>query len=417
MIIELLNNYIQDSDNVEHNLQLALYYDSIGQTAAAISYYIRTAERTTDDLIKYQCLLRAAVCFDKQGMRAFSVKGMLQHAVALMPKRPEAYYLLSKFHERERKEGDWFLCYMLSSIGLSVCDFDLPKLPIQVDYPGKYGLLFEKAVSSWWCGLCEESKDLFKELLINYDLDDLHRTAVISNLRSFNEFNTKTLVLFNQEKHNALNVKFIGSDKIEQNFSESYQDMFILTMLNGKKNGTYLEIGAGNPYHGNNTALLEKDFGWTGISLDVDQRFVEAFAKERKNLCVLKDATTVNYDKFLSGLGIGKDIDYLQLDCDPPGVTYQILLTIPFEQYRFAVITYEHDYYCDESKSFREKSRKYLESFGYVMVVGDIAPDEWRNYEDWWIHPELVDRTILEKMRITNSDTKNAEKYMLGEIK
>ena len=130
---------------------------------------------------------------------------------------------------------------MLSSIGLSVCDFDLPKLPIQVDYPGKYGLLFEKAVSSWWCGLCEESKDLFKELLINYDLDDLHRTAVISNLRSFNEFNTKTLVLFNQEKHNALNVKFIGSDKIEQNFSESYQDMFILTMLNGKKNGTYLD--------------------------------------------------------------------------------------------------------------------------------------------------------------------------------
>ena len=417
MIIELLNNYIRDSDNVEHNLQLALYYDSIGQTAAAISYYIRTAERTTDDLIKYQCLLRAAVSFDKQGMRAFSVKGMLQHAVALLPKRPEAYYLLSKFHEKERKEGDWFLCYMLSSIGLSVCDFDLPNLPIQVDYPGKYGLLFEKAVSSWWCGLCEESKELFKELLINYELDDLHRTAVIANLRSFNEFNTKKITLFNQEKHNALKVKFTGSDKIEQNFSESYQDMFILTMLNGKKNGTYLEIGAGNPYYGNNTALLEKQFSWTGISLDVDQQFVEAFARERKNLCVLKDATTVNYDKFLSGVGMGKDIDYLQLDCDPPEVTYKILLTIPFEQYRFAVITYEHDYYCDESKSFREKSRKYLESFGYVMVVGDIAPDEWRNYEDWWIHPELVDQTILEKMIVANSDTKNAEKYMLGEIK
>ena len=417
MIIELLNNYIQDSDNVKHNLQLALYYDSIGQTAAAISYYIRTAERTDDDLIKYQCLLCVAVCFDKQGMRAFSVKGMLQHAVALMPKRPEAYYLLSKFHEKEKKEGDWFLCYMLSSVGLSVCDFDLPKLTMQVNYPGKYGLLFEKAVSSWWCGLCEESKELFKELLINYDLDDSHRIAVISNLRYFNKFNTKKITQFNHEKHNALNVKFLGSDKIEQNFSESYQDMFILTMLNGKKNGTYLEIGAGNPYYGNNTALLEKDFGWTGISIDVEQKFVEAFVKERKNLCVLKDATTINYDKFLSGLGIGKDIDYLQLDCDPPEVTYKILLTIPFEQYRFAVITYEHDYYCDESKSFREKSRKYLESFGYVMVVGDIAPDEWRNYEDWWIHPELIDQAVLEKMIFRNSDTKNAEKYMLGEIK
>jgi len=417
MIIELLNNYIQDSDNVKNNLQLALYYDSIGQTAAAVSYYIRTAERTDDDLIKYQCLLRAAVCFDKQGMRAFSVKGMLQHAVALMPKRPEAYYLLSKFHEKEKKEGDWFLCYMLSSVGLSVCDFDLPKLTIEVDYPGKYGLLFEKAVSSWWCGLCVESKELFKELLINYDLDDTHRISVIFNLRNFNEFNTKKITQFNHEKYNALNVKFKGADKIEQNFSESYQDMFILTMLKGKKNGTYLEIGAGNPYYGNNTALLEKDFGWTGISLDIEQKFVDAFVKERKNLCLLKDATTINYDKFLTGLDMGKDIDYLQLDCDPPEVTYKILLTIPFEQYRFAVITYEHDYYCDESKSFRDKSRKYLESFGYVMVVGDIAPDEWRNYEDWWIHPELIDQAVLEKMMFTNSDTKNAEKYMLGEIK
>ena len=183
MIIELLNNYIQDSDNVEHNLQLALYYDSIGQTAAAISYYIRTAERTTDDLIKYQCLLRAAVCFDKQGMRAFSVKGMLQHAVALLPKRPEAYFLLSKFHENEKKEGDWFLCYMLSSIGLELCDFNLPKLEMNINYPGRAGLLFEKAVSSWWCGLCEESKSLFKELLENYELDSMHETAVINNLQ------------------------------------------------------------------------------------------------------------------------------------------------------------------------------------------------------------------------------------------
>ena len=34
------------------------------------------------------------------------------------------------------------------------------------------------------------------------------------------------------------------------------QDMFVLTVLNGKTNGTYLEIGSGDPFIGSNTALL-----------------------------------------------------------------------------------------------------------------------------------------------------------------
>jgi hypothetical protein len=412
----LINNFIINPADAENNFSLALYYDTIGQTASAVSYYIRTAERTDNDLLKYECLIKAAKCFEKQGTRAFSVKGLLQHAVALLPTRPEAYFLLSRFHEVEKKEGDWFICYMLSSVGLTVCEFNLEKLRTDVGYPGKYGLLFEKAVSSWWCGLCEESRTLFRELLVHYDLDTIHRKAVIDNLKFFNEFQTKNLTLYSKEKHNELRLKFPGSDKIEKNFSESYQDMFVLSMLNGKTNGTYVEIGAANPFYGNNTALLEQTFNWTGVSLDIDQQFVDAFAKERKNPCLLKDAMLINYDKFLSGLDFTNEIDYLQIDCDPPEVTYKILLTIPFENYKFAVITYEHDYYCDESKSFREKSRRYLESFGYVMVVGDIAPDEWRNYEDWWIHPDLIDSTILEKMQVTKSGTKKAEDYLLNKL-
>ena len=50
------------------------------------------------------------------------------------------------------------------------------------------------------------------------------------------------------------------------------------------------------------------------------------------------------------------------------------------------------------------------------MVAGDIAPDEWRNYEDWWIHPDLIDPSILEKMKLTNSKIKKAEDYMFGKI-
>jgi len=417
-LISLLEKFIHDPADAETNFSLALHYNDIGQTASAVSYYIRTAERTDNDLLKYECLVKAAQCFEKQGTRAFSVKGLLQHAIALLPTRPEAYFFLSKLHEIEQKEGDWFVCYMLSSTGLGVCDFNSPSLRTNVGYPGIYGLLFEKAVSSWWCGLCEESRTLFKDLLVNHDIDSVHKAAVIKNLKYFDEigFKENKLTLFDKEKYSKLKLKFPGSEKIEKNFSESYQDMFVLTMLNGKRKGTYLEIGAANPFYGNNTALLEQNFEWTGVSLDIDQQFIDAFSKERKNPCLLKDATSVNYEKFLSGLDFPNNIDYLQLDCDPPNVTYKILLSMPFEKYQFAVITYEHDYYCDESKSFREKSRKYLESFGYIMVAGDIAPDEWRNYEDWWIHPDLIDPAILEKMKLTSSNTKRAEDYMFGKI-
>jgi hypothetical protein len=203
-------------------------------------------------------------------------------------------------------------------------------------------------------------------------------------------------------------------EDIEKNYSESYQDMFILSVLNGKREGIYLEIGAGNTFYGNNTALLESKFDWKGISLDIDERFVEAFSKERKNPCLLKNALYINYDKFLNGLDFPNVIDYLQLDCDPPEVTYQILLTIPFDFYKFRVITFEHDYYTDPNKNIQEKSKKYLESYGYIRVVNNIAPDEWRSYEDWWVHPDVIDVEIIEKMKCVDTRIKKAENYMLG---
>jgi len=412
----LLDDYIFDTENPERNFDLALYYDNTGHCASAISYYIRTAERTDDKLFQYECLLRAGLCFERQGTRGLSVRAMLQHAIAMMPRRPEAYFLLSRYYEKANEPESWFYCYTFASVGYEVADREnLPSLRTKLDYPGLYGLLFEKAISSWWCGLCAESKDLLKDLIQNYDLDESHRKAVLWNLKRLNELNSKSLTLYDKSKYSQLLHKFPGAEKIEKNYSESYQDMFVLSMLNGKHNGTYLEIGAGSATYGSNTALLEKTFNWQGVGLDLSAEFVAEHQKNRTNSCLLKDATLIDYEKFLQGQSFPRDIDYLQLDCDPPDVTHKILLSMPFESRRFAVISYEHDYYADETQSYREKSRNYLRSFGYVLVASDIAPDEWRNYEDWWVHPELVDPVIIEKFLNTKDPIKTAEKYMFGE--
>jgi SAM-dependent methyltransferase len=419
---ELLKKYIFSPEDPENNYNLGVYYEGIGQTASAVSYYLRAAERYDGDLFKYESLIRSAICFEKQGTRNFTVKSLLLHALAVCPKRPEAYYLMSRHHEKSQSDGHWNECYTIASIGLGVCDLNPEPLKTDLGYPGEYALIFQRALSAWWCGLCDESKNTFLDLLENYDMNDDFKNSAIGSLKLMNyEYSSNTtdtinltpFSKYNKGKFDRLKYKFKGSVNIKENYSEAYQDIFVLTMLNGKRDGTYLELGAGSPFYGSNTALLERDFNWRGVSLDLDEGYVDSHLKERKNPCLLKDGTSANYEALLSSLDFPNEIDYLQLDCDPPSVTYQILLTIPFEKYKFSTITYEHDYYCDETKSYQDKSRKYLESLGYVRVFNNISPDDNRPYEDWWVHPDLIDSKIISTLMIIDDTTKKGENIFL----
>jgi hypothetical protein len=185
-------------------------------------------------------------------------------------------------------------------------------------------------------------------------------------------------------------------------------------MLNGKKNGTFLEVGGADPFNGNNSALLEKNFDWKGVSLEYDEKFIDNYRNNRSATLLHTDALTINYKKLLSENFDTKEIDYLQLDIEPARNTFEVLLAIPFDEYKFAVITYEHDYYVDVTKSYRDKSRRYLQMMGYELIVNDVSPDGISNFEDWWVHPDLVDPEIVKIMKDTSDKTKKAKTYMLG---
>jgi hypothetical protein len=413
----LIKTYITNPNNFENNWNLAIYYDEIGQTAPAVSYYIRTAERTNDDLLKYECLIRAAMCFEKQGTRRFTVKGMMQHAIATQPHRPEGYYLLSRYYEHDSGDGKWFDAYTTASIGHALTDFEnLKPLRTKVDFPGRYALLFQKAHTAWWCGLCDDSREMFMDLYQNHEMDENHRKVVYDNLVRLNAFSSKSLNLYNQNKYKDLAFKFNNAERISQNYSEAYQDMFVLTLLNGKRNGTYLEIGSGHPTYGNNTYLLENEFDWKGISLDISEEFVKAHNDQRKHVCLAKDATVVNYDRLLTALDFPLSIDYLQIDCDPPEISYKVLLSMPFDTRKFSVITFEHDHYADPKGNYREKARKYLSTYGYKLFVSNVSPDKNRPYEDWFVHPDLINISAVESLMNISDLTKMAEDYMMGRL-
>jgi hypothetical protein len=222
----------------------------------------------------------------------------------------------------------------------------------------------------------------------------------------------KEPILYTDSCYESLKVKFTGASSIKRNFSQCYQDMFVLTMLDGKKFGQFLEIGCGSPFFCNNTVLLEKLFGWEGISIDINKEITENFTKYRSSKVINSDATRLDYKKLLRKI----DYDYLQIDCDPARISYKVLEKIPFETHRFAVITFEHDYYADKKSGVREKSRDYLYSLGYELVVNNIAPDECCSFEDWWVHPELVNKDIFNEIRCISDKVKKADEYMFGKL-
>ena len=124
----------------------------------------------------------------------------------------------------------------------------------------------------------------------------------------------------------------------------------------------------------------------------------QSHADERKNKVICGDALKIDYEKLLEVNFEGNVIDYLQLDIEPSNNTFEALLMIPFDKYKFRVITYEHDHYVDMTRSFREKSRRYLRNMGYTLLFNDIAPNEECSFEDWWVREDLIDDSILQNL-------------------
>jgi len=412
---KLLNEYlitlINEPYNDINNFNLGYEYEDIDQTASALSYYLRCAEFTKNKDLSYECLLRMSKCLSKQGNRDNKELVCIEHAISIEPNRPDAYYIISLYYSYRE---NYLKSYMFACIGLENLSEEYKPLLKDIGYFDKYQLLFQKAYTGYNKGKINESKQIYYDILNNYNINGYYKNIINNNLKIYPEPNHKP-IQYNKDKYNKLRYKFINSKKIESNYSQIYQDMFVLSMYNGKKEGTYLEIGSGDPIYGNNTYLLEKYFDWRGVSIDINKDFWYSFQERRKNQCLNKNALECDYNKLLGKYG--NMIDYLQLDCDPPNTTYDILLKIPFNDIKFGVITYEHDYYNDESKSYRKKSRDYLVSKGYKLIIGNISPDRNNNpFEDWWIHPDLVDKSIYDNFIYEKVEYINGEDYMLIDI-
>ena len=213
--------------------------------------------------------------------------------------------------------------------------------------------------------------------------------------------------------------------------SQAGQELFVVAMTQCRRNGTWLEIGCGDPVRSNNTYLLEKRLGWTGVSIDLElmdqdietpfeeywpgfyiterqphwpeqpipinqldnmpdlvamskyQNFIarqitdiDTIPHHQRNWKTSRpgtdfyqaDALTFDYSQ------IPRRCDYLQIDIDP-SINNLKSLELVLPDHRFAVITFEHDAWdrSSDSQWVREQSRRLLQSHGYQMVVSDVT--------------------------------------------
>ena len=116
----------------------------------------------------------------------------------------------------------------------------------------------------------------------------------------------------------------------------------------------------------------------------------------------MKDATTVNYLDELGKTNAPKNIDYLQIDLEVSNEstikTLENLNSQVMEEYKFAVVTFEHDIYTGNHFNTRNRSRAIFSSRGYVRLFSDVKNSN-SPYEDWYVHPDLVSQEFIDKYK------------------
>jgi hypothetical protein len=229
-------------------------------------------------------------------------------------------------------------------------------------------------------------------------------------------------------------------DVLNATSSYSYQgqDVFVMEVLGGQIGGYFLDSGASNGRKGSNTWLLESQYGWRGVCVEpnaetfrelqvnrncvcldcclydrdgavdflevagvyggiIDEYDSRHFAFTRRILgnrwpdgaiapTVSKAARTIR--SVLRSAGAPRTIDYWSLDTEGSELT--LLKSFPYDEYRFRVVTVEHN-----NNPIRSQIRNFLESRGYVWardlgiddgyvlahdeVGADVAGRAWRS--------------------------------------
>ena len=174
------------------------------------------------------------------------------------------------------------------------------------------------------------------------------------------------------------------------NYSQAGQDLFALELFG--KNGTYIDVGSGEPKIGNNTYSLEVENNWKGFCVDFDKKYEKLWKNcpERNNKVYWEDATKFDYSKGLIENNLPNKIDYLSCDLDPQEKTFMALKKVFFDGVEPKLITFETDKY-KEKIDYEKLAMDFLYPKNYIIAVKDVYSGLKKNkvFETWFINKNI----------------------------
>lgn len=186
-----------------------------------------------------------------------------------------------------------------------------------------------------------------------------------------------------------------------QFYSDAKQDQFAANILKFKRDGYCVDIGSCHSVISNNSYYFQ-GLNWTSISVEIEKGYNESYSTRTNGVHLNKNALEVNYKETFEEYEFPKSIDYLSLDVDT--LSLDVLRILPLDEYRFKVITIEHDGYLYGDK-YRDQQRNLLNSYGYLLVCSNVYVEqpgyEGKEcpFEDWWIDPSEFDSDLIEKIK------------------
>lgn len=202
-------------------------------------------------------------------------------------------------------------------------------------------------------------------------------------------------------------------DLLDKSRSQLRQDIFALCQVDFRTDGFFVEFGATDGVEFNNTLLLERDFGWSGILAEPARgwhadlrsnrgcrietrcvwtttgetlRFTEAprginssistFVKPSRRLRGQQyDVETISLNDLLEEHGAPDVIDYISIDTE--GSEFDILNAFDFERRSFRVMSVEHNFAPQRKDIFDLLTAK-----GYTRILEPVS-----RFDDWYIKP------------------------------
>jgi FkbM family methyltransferase len=253
-------------------------------------------------------------------------------------------------------------------------------------------------------------KNILKSILKKFDIGIINASTLEKLLSNASDQNDIEFLLKMPPHSTSSLLKYFRKSK-----SQIRQDLFVLTELNFKTNGFFVEFGATNGINLSNSHLMEKEFGWKGILAEPAKCWHKDLKKNRvcniETRCLWKDSfstltfneveiaelstlnnysgsdlhkearkngktydvTTISLNDLLEKYDAPRVIDYLSIDTE--GSEFEILSHFDFSKYSFNVITCEHNFTL-----MRDKLYGLLSSYGYVRVYQEIS-----QFDDWYV--------------------------------